>query len=331
MYRTSSTLVYNLTGQLVEFYPPASEVILQGFPTAAAAYTVFDGTQSNDDAAEFSGTATLDTVNTTVSSSSGVSQTNRRTINLTATTGIVVDRRYVVQNSNGQREIVVPSLVTASTIEVDYDLSFDYESADVFRGIRHTFTVDATFIQDASKINVYGLSVLSRGHRASSSDTLSPPYRVQWVYSTDETKHAWTYFDVARQQAKHSVTIRDFLGIIPDAPYHEPQGQKGQQLQKQIDAGWRRVQEDVRLDGKDVDAIREGPLLDDLVFKASVWMAAKANIKPDGWEVTEWEDTAMKDYKQTYNRALNGNQLWIDTGTAGGIASEPAGNLWLRS
>ena len=330
MYRTAATLIYNLTGQVVEFYPPASEVILQGIPTSAATYTVFTGTQSNDDTAEFSGTATLDTVSTTVSSASGFSETNRRTINLTATTGITVGLRYVVQNSKGQREIVVPSLVDSSSIEVDYDLAFDYEAADVFRGIRHTFAVDSTFIQDSSKINLYGLSVLSQGHRASSTDTLAPPYRVRWVYTTDDTRHAWTYFDVARQQAKHSVTIRDFLGIFPDAPYHEPMGQAGQQFQKQIEAGWRRVQEDVRLDGKDVDAIREGPPLDDLVLKASLWMAAKANLKPDGWEVTEWEEVAMKDYKQSYNRALNGNQLWIDTGSAGGIASDPAGTLWLE-
>ena len=59
-------LTYDVTGQVVSFWPPQAEVIAAGAPTAAATYSVWGGTQANDETAKFTGSATLDSVATTV-------------------------------------------------------------------------------------------------------------------------------------------------------------------------------------------------------------------------------------------------------------------------
>ncbi len=329
-YRTHVTLTYNVTGQEVEFYPPAAEVVLSGYATSAATYTVFGGSDSNDATAKFSGTATLDSPSTTVNAASGYSQTNRRRINLTLTTGAVVGRQYVVgPNAAGQREIITPVAVTSTYVDAEYDLAYDYASGNVFRGLRHYFTVDSTFIQDVTKINGTGYTLGFGGSPA--SDTLAPPYRVRWTYTAGgQSRQFWTYFDVARQAAKHAVSIDDIVEVFPEAPYQEALAHRGQDFRRLIDAGWRQVQLDVRLSGYDVDAIREGPILDELVLKATLWKMAQANIVPPGWDLQTREQLTALDYKSTLNRALGpAVHVWIDTGSGGGISPQPAGQLWL--
>src|SRR5689334_9133267 len=99
-YTAHVALISGLTGQEVPFYPTAAAVLRDG-AASAATYYVRGGTTSNDESAEFSGTATLDATSTTVDAASGYSQANRHKLNLTATTNIVVGRRYLVSNATG--------------------------------------------------------------------------------------------------------------------------------------------------------------------------------------------------------------------------------------
>src|SRR5688572_28126319 len=96
------SLLTGQTGQLLDFYPPEW---VKGVPTSAATYAVFAIDADLDDAAEFSGTATADSVNTTFSAASGPSQaTNRDRCYLNSVTGIKAGRLYVAANADGQRE-----------------------------------------------------------------------------------------------------------------------------------------------------------------------------------------------------------------------------------
>jgi len=89
-------LIYNVTGQVIEWYPPQSELTRDGAP-AAASYRVFAGTQNNDDTPKIAlSTASLDAVSTTVNGASGYSLANRNRILLASTAGITVGRRYLL-------------------------------------------------------------------------------------------------------------------------------------------------------------------------------------------------------------------------------------------
>ena len=213
------SLVYGLTGQAVEYYPPAAEVIWDGAPTAGATYRVYAGTASNDDTAEIGpSSATLDAVATTVDAASGYSQTNRRKVNLTATTSIVVGRRYLLANAYGQREVVtVTYIASADYVEVEEPLAFDYTTADTFKGLRHVFTIDATFIADVNNINISGYGT---GLEASADTTTSsPPWRVEWRYTTGSTdRRSWTTFDVSRAPTKALVDGPQAM-LLKELPY----------------------------------------------------------------------------------------------------------------
>src|SRR5687768_5184822 len=120
-------LTYNVTGQVVSFFPPIAELLANGAPTSAATYKVYGGTQGNDETPKFTGTASLDAVATTVDAASGYSTTNRQKVNLTATTSITVGYRYLLENANGQREtVVVTYIASADYVLVEEPLCYDY-------------------------------------------------------------------------------------------------------------------------------------------------------------------------------------------------------------
>src|SRR3990167_4487361 len=104
-----AVLVYGQNSQALEFYSPVAEVIAEGAPTSAT-FDVYKGTESNDNTAQFSGTATLDATSTTFAAASGYSQAARNKASLTALTNIVAGRRYLATNelAIAQREIAVP-------------------------------------------------------------------------------------------------------------------------------------------------------------------------------------------------------------------------------
>lgn len=331
------SLIYNVTGQEVEFYPPAAELILEGIPTAAASYSVWKGTASNDDTAEFSGTATLDSVDTAVQGSAGYSQSNRRRVYLSSVSNIVTGRSYMLDNNEKQREIITPARVTTSGVFNEIDLSFDYASGanTTFKGIRHYFTIDATFIADKTKINVYGsVNRLRTTNMAlySAADTEAPPYRVRWSYSIGGlTRHYWTYFDVVRQPARHSVDVDSLRELFPDIAANEWNEQRGEYFRKQIDAGFDLVKFDVRAAGYDIDAIREGPMLDELVRRAAIFVCAEAGICPGNRNPEQWVIDTRQAYRNMFDRAIGSIlHVWMDTGSTGAITPKPASQMWLK-
>ena len=119
-YRTHVPLTYNVTGQTLEFYPPIDEILSDsGPPSAAATYSVFRGQQSNDDTPILTGTATLDSVSTTVQDLPGPTAANRSSIQLTSGTGVAIGRRYLLTNvsSNGsQSQMLVVKSISTNTI-----------------------------------------------------------------------------------------------------------------------------------------------------------------------------------------------------------------------
>ena len=321
-------LTYGRTGQTVEMYPPVAELINDGPPASAANYRVLAGTKSNDETAEIALTAaTLDSVSTTVDVVSGYAQTNRTRLYLTATTNIAIGRYYLVANTAGQREVVrVANIAAGDYVELEVPLSYDYAiTSSTFKGIRHYFTIDATFIATESKINVYGTPSLDGGRSAS---TNAPPYRVEWVYSTAGSipRNTWTTFDVVRQQFKHSVSVGDIRRLVPDVVFTEWTQQRGQGFEPQIDEAAQRVQYDIRMAGYDPDAVRDPFVLDQLIKYATLSVLKGAGL-PLELTFEDYEGIYRKKFDAAIGTSL---KAWMDTGSEGSITPAPAQQLWLR-
>lgn len=326
-----TALIYNLTGQVVQLYLPEQEVITYGPPTAAAAYSAWRGDRSNDDTAEFSGTATLDAVSTTVSAAAGASQAIRRQVTLTSVSNIKPRTSYVLANVSGQREIVTPWEVGAAVVKLENELRNDYPiTSSTFKGLRHYFTIDSSFIQDAAKINAF--TALDHGDIIRRVEP-SPPYRLRWRYTTADgiAREHWTYFDVVRQRGTHNVTAADLRAHFPDILDEEWRSQRGQQFAQQIDAGWDRFCFDLRCTGYPIDALREGPVVDELVLRASLMIIAAGGAAPGSRELNDYIRETREDYTRMFERAIGGAlKAWIDTGTTGAIDPQPLRQTRLR-
>jgi hypothetical protein len=325
-------LAFGQTGQVVQFYPPMAEVLAYGAPTAAATYRVLQGTQSNDSPVLFSGTATLDTVSTTVNAGTGYTQgLNRQLVSLTSTTGITVGRRYLLQNAQGQREICVPYMVDVANISVEEQLAYDFTvGTSTFVGLRHSFVIDPTFIVDLSRINVYG-ALSPMYFQATTTSTQAPPYRVEWRYTTGTVdQRTWTTFDVARQPAKANLSITDLRGILPDVVFAEWISQRGQDFAPQLEAAQRDMQIDARAAGYDPDAIRDPQVWDRLTLQKWVVIIGKALLF-NGANVSAWLEMAMTDYTRMFEKLIGTSlRAWVDTGSVGAITVDPARQLWFR-
>lgn len=309
---TRQALIYGLTGQVVEMYPPEEVVVAEGAPTAAATYKVWEADQSNDDTPILTGNATLDSVATTVNVASGPSQTDRRKISLASLTGIETRRQYLAANASKQRQVVTPFEVAAAHVTVENDLAFDFPiTTSTFKGLRQSFVIDATFIADADNINT--------------GERLMPPYRVQWTWATPAglSRHLWTYFDVVRQAGMRMVTARSALARFPDAILMEWREQRGSGFERQLQAAWRTFVFDLTVNQLDVNQLRDGPVVDHCVELAFLWELGRAGLAPFGRATEAYVAAAREDYKQAFAEAFKAPDkpaAPIDTGTTGEVS-----------
>jgi hypothetical protein len=316
-------LVYGRTGQVVEFYPPERELLELGFPASAATYSVWRGDQSNDETAVLTGTATLDAVSTTLSAAAGVGQTARNAVTLTVNTSIVPLRRYGMQSAGNQREVVQPLKVpTTGEITLAADLAVAYASGATWKGLRHTFTIDADFIADVSRINAMGTVFGDDSVRVVGS--IAPPYRLRWVYTTGSTvQETWTYFDVVRQIAKHGVTIASLRRHWPTISDHEWRGQRGLHYQPQIELAEELLFTRLQGLGHHPSQIREGIYWDRLVELATLMIVGDAGAMPTG-SPAGWAAARRKDFNDLWQEAIGtALHMWVDLGTTGAITPDP--------
>lgn len=292
-------IIYGVTGQIVEMYPPEFS---EGVPSVATC-SVFEAGDSNDDTAEYSPTVTIDAVSTTVDAASGFGQTDRRVLNLAATTSIAVGRLYLLENSLGQRELVkVTSITGAASVTVQEPMKYDYASADTFKGVRMTFPVDATWVADESKI-------LSHTDAA---------YRAVWSYTVNAlTRKHYTYLRLVRQPLKTSITIYDIAEILPDIALAEAESQLGNQLKQAINAAFDRVRVDLLLADVQPDMVRDTEIVDELVRAKAIQITTNFHT-PGARDGDTWALEKREDYEALFTRVTAGKlKVPVDTGADG--------------
>lgn len=336
-YREHVALIYGVTGQVVEFYPPSDEVVQDGSPASAATYTVYKGDGANDDSnsVAFSGTATLDSVSTTTDAAAGPAQADRSRVPLTATTSIAIGRRYLLSNTAAggeQRQVIIPkAILSADAVTHSADVAYAFASGSTFRGLRQSFTVDATFIATIANLNFFGTASLNGSGEPA---TPMPPYRVVWAYSTagNIVRRHTTTFDVCRAPLKHNVSEANIRAILPDAGMDAWLADRGAGFANQIAEGYKRFRADVRVAGYDPDAITDPEMVDRLVELATcAHLAAHGIGRPGDRSAETWAQEWEKRYTDLYQKAVGTVlRVWTQQDATGALASSPTQLMGLR-
>lgn len=313
-----ASIVYGKTGQVVEFYPPEA---VEGVPSVATV-SVWAGTQSNDDTAEYSPTPTIDATSITMDAAGGFfnHEVSRKRLFLPNVSGLVVARSYLAQNLVSQREVVRLSRISSSApicVDGEHDLVHDYPIGSSLLGMRIYFTVDPTWVADESNINPYDL-----------------PYRVRWRYTVaGVVRDHWTYLDLVTVAKQHGVTVESLLEEWPTLWYQLGPDDRVAEAGSLIRAAWDRVEMDLRLAGTDPNTLRDSGMLDMLVRAAAMEVLGRQRgTCPPGRDLEQFIRESAAIYHRDFEKAVAGNKLTraADNGT-GAIDSDPVRVGWFTS
>lgn len=275
MARRTTSLAYNVLGQTLELF-------VRGARPTSATFKVFKQSDTDDATPQFSGTATLDAVNTLFSGAAGPSQSDTRRIPLASTTGIVGGKRYrIAQNALVEWVDIVE--VGTTYVRARNPLQNDYTSGSFFQSTYLTAAVDSTFIQTLAKL--------------SDLLVLAPDYRVRWeVVIAGATVPIYSFFDVVRAPMRHAVDIGDLDAAVPGIIDTLPIGHRADQGASLIDRAWSSVRADFYRCGVSVDAIREDEVIDELVILRSKLSLAEGGWAPPGMDKALYLQNAQANY-----------------------------------
>jgi hypothetical protein len=261
MARRTAAVIYNILNQTLELRFP------KGRPTSAT-FSVYRAFVDIDNSApaEFSGTATLETINTTTTSAAGPAQPDPQQLVLASYAGLQTGRPYLLQ-SNSVQEWVELIEIAGSYVRVRFPLQYDYASGATLASTWLTAAVDNTWITDASKLS-------------DMTDTF-PDFRVKWdvVYS-GQTYTVYSFFDVVRALVRHNVEIGDVNARAPGLVDSLPVEYRVEDGRPLIDAAWSSVRAHLQAMNIQVDAIREDEVLDELVILRTLRVLAEGGWRP---------------------------------------------------
>lgn len=303
-------IIYGQTGQTVEMYPPETD----GVPSSATV-KVFAHDASDDDTEEFAPSVTVDAVSTTVNAASGYSQAASNRMYLASTASMVIGRSYLATNTGTQHEWIIPTSLESTYVTTQDQICYDYVSGNAVKGLRMSFTVDATWVVAEANI----------------SAPTEPPYRVVWTYTVGGiVRRHITYLRLVRAAFKPSVRLADLEAMLPELSDDEPASRRGQQYEWLIGKARDRVRADLSCHEIEPSQVRDTELVDGLVRQAAYYETGLRGWAPHGWDVAPWTDRMKADYESLLGRVIAGARLHLDRGTEG-AASEARTCVWFKS
>ena len=277
--RRTAALVYGQTGQSLTIRVP------QGRPTSAT-FAVYRSYYDESTAtAEWSGTATLDSVTTTLGTAAGPSQTDPRLLTLT-TTGITEGTRYLLSQESVSEWVDVVQVGT-STIRTRFPIQHDYTTGATFKGATLSAAVDATWIATLANVSIL-------------VDT-TPDYRVKWtIVVNGATIVLYSFFDVVRTLVGHQVEIADInaraFGLSDSLPV-EYRDEDGRPI---IDAAWSAVRAHLIAQGIQPDSWRDDEAIDELVILRSLRTLAEGGWHPPGVDLLAYQTMTTANYDRFF-------------------------------
>lgn len=304
----TTELVYNRTGQVVQFYPPEVTRDLLGVPSSPTV-SVWQGMDSNDNDADFTASVTVDSVSLSVDAASGVSQATRNRMSVGSTSGVSIGTLYLATNATGQSELIeAKGIATDDLLTLVDDLQFDYAASDTVKGIRLSFTVNATWVQDESKISLPGV----------------PSYRVLWTYTIGGIVYtAQTYLRLVRKQFKTNTAISDIQKRWPDAKTLDDRARRGQGWRAILEAAIDDVRADILSEGYQPAQFNDSEVVDQLVLLRGCYLAAGAYGAPGARDQETYIREQRDEYARLFTNCITQLKIGLDTGGEGATAPDP--------
>lgn len=275
---------YNVTGQTLSFEAP------QGRPSGDGTVTLYDRRYEQGDTANnpiVTGTATRASISTTLNGSAGASQSNPKTIPLTAIPAALNIGDFVwVTNASQQRERVRIAAIGASSVTAEDALEFDYASGATFESAVMTSpAITAAWIQDEDNI-------------------IEDCYAV-WVYAVDGvTYRTRTRFDVVREVIDWQVFDSDLLARFPDLKRYRFEGRPD--FQPQVQAAVAHVDALLEGIGRDPDRVRGNEMVKLLVALYTFVMLAGNGVHPPGVDRGDFFSERKEEWEKYEGLLLRG-------------------------
>jgi len=308
-------ILYGIASQSIYLDVP------EGRPSAVTSVYVYWWTTGDDTAnaeTATTGSAAIDSVNTTFDADSGFSQANQHTLNLTATTNVVKDRRYLATNAVGAKEWVeVAGITSAASVTSRVPLANDYAAADTFVGTRISISLLDTWVADSDNI----------------SDSTDPNsgWRVRWEYVVDSVTYVrHTFFDVVRVGGEHDVTPADMELFVGNWSGKVPMDHRTDQGRGLIDEGYRMFKMDLLASDIPDQQIRNTEVVNHIVKHAAAVVLHRTRFYEQGGDPGPLED-ARKEYDSLIDRMFRvEGKVSIGYDESGAGARSEAPGIWSR-
>lgn len=312
--RRTEQIIYDVAGQSL------LHRFIQGRPTAVT-FTVREDGEDDDAVATFSGSASIDTADTTVDAASGPSQANPHKLSVAATTGFVAGRKYRL-SENAQVEWVEPvEIVAGDYMIVRHPLRNGYGVGAALESTYASVAIDATFIADEDNINDHRDP--NAGWRVRLEATIGGATFVEY-----------SFFDVVRALVESQITIADIeahgapnlVNTLPDY-YRRDQGRR------LIESADRIVRARLHAIELNDAALRDMEALDEFTILVAKRLLAEGGWAPSNWTPQEYYEIALATEERWFEQhfAIEPKRA-ISAGTGGGVtgSSTAAPPLWVK-
>jgi hypothetical protein len=305
-------VIFNLAGQTFFYDPP------EGQPSGTPTVRVLSSDEDDDGAvdAATTGACSVDSVATTTN---GALSIGDQSATLTSGTGVTRLRRYLLTDTDGNREFVEVSAVNGTAVSFRLPLVNSYASGSSFKGCRISIGVDPTWMADEDNISdVFGGAAGSAG------------YRLRWAYTVDSVATIGvSYADLVRYQSKNLVTAMDVDRVFPGWIDNLGPDDRADQGAGIIDVAFNAVKMDALGDSQLLRRIRNTEILRELVIYRAKVLMVQNQVMSNGVSIQALE-VAERLYERRYVTLIREPKVDVDEG--GGGAASPAQRLpvWRR-
>lgn len=303
-------LTFDLASQTLELYLPHER------PSSITSATIYKSENDDADGVSLTGLA-IDSVSTTTDGTSGDGTDDRTKIHLTATTGIVVGRRYLLSSVDGHKEtVIVQSISSGNHVHARHPLRNSYANNSTFVGMRIYGTVPTSFVQATDNLT---------------SPTRRSSYRVKWVYvDADSATHvAQTTCSLIRYPIKNNVSPVDVDTRFPGWLDSLPTDFRIDQGRGLIETAFDTVRLDLWQEGQADHALRDPSILAELVIHKTAELAAEVAIMR-GAITMEGLEVARRGYMERLQRLIRSPSVELQHSEGGASGEGTKKQLWRR-
>lgn len=309
--KTAESFTLGVTGQ--------SSVMrfLQGRPSAVT-FEVFRDYNDDDGVPEFTGTATVDAVNTTIAAPAGSSTADARSITVVSATGIVEGRKYRL----GGREWIEPVRITASIAGAEI------VTRQPITGVYDTgATLESTYasasLNDAWLVDDDNLSDLGNPW---------PDFRIKWTATIGATTAVdYSFLDLVRVNVQYGIDIEDVNLRVPGLRDSMPTAYRDDNGVTLLRSAWFSLQASLNAIGLTTDAVRDAQFIDEAMVLKTMHVLAQGGWHPLTVDWQAFHDTTRDAFNTFLNQHLQSSQRHpLSTGSGSPSERKSGAPIWVK-